>query len=126
MARPTGQAGRNRGQAVALRVLALALDVTVLVKGPTTIIVGPGGVAASQVEAPPWLATDGAGDVLAGIAGALMAAGLNALDAGELAAFVHGRAAMVAHRARGGGPLTASAVAQATPEVIGAFLACCQ
>jgi NAD(P)H-hydrate repair Nnr-like enzyme with NAD(P)H-hydrate dehydratase domain len=93
-----------------------------LVKGSTTIIVGPDGFTASQAEAPPWLATAGAGDVLAGIAGALMAAGLNALDAGELAAFVHGRAAMVAHRARGGGPITASAVAHATPQVIGALL----
>ncbi len=103
-------------------VIASALDVTVLVKGPTTIIVDPSGFAASQAEAPPWLATAGAGDVLAGIAGALMAADLSALDAGEVAAHVHGRAAMVAHRARNGGPLTASAVAEATPEVIGALL----
>src|SRR5262249_44860735 len=102
--------------------IASALDVTVLVKGPTTIIVEPSGFAASQAEAPPWLATAGAGDVLAGIAGALMAAGLSALDAGEAAAHVHGRAAMVAHRARNGGPLTASAVAHATPDVIGAML----
>ncbi|TLG13809.1 bifunctional ADP-dependent NAD(P)H-hydrate dehydratase/NAD(P)H-hydrate epimerase [Nocardia cyriacigeorgica] len=104
------------------RELARALEVTVLVKGPTTIIVGPRGVVASQAEAPPWLATAGAGDILAGIAGALMAAGLNALDAGELAAFVHGRAAMVAHRARGGGPLTARAVGHALPTVVGELL----
>ncbi|MGW5383934.1 bifunctional ADP-dependent NAD(P)H-hydrate dehydratase/NAD(P)H-hydrate epimerase [Nocardia sp. NPDC003963] len=104
------------------RTLAQALDVTVLVKGHTTIIVGPRGVVASQAEAPSWLATAGAGDVLAGIAGALMAAGVNALDAGEMAAFVHGRAAMRAHQNRHGGPLTASAVAHAVPSVIGEML----
>lgn len=103
-------------------VIASALDVTVLVKGPTTIIVDPSGFAASQAEAPPWLATAGAGDVLAGIAAALMAAGLSALDAGEVAAHVHGKAAMAAHRTRNDGPLTASAVAEATPKVIGALL----
>jgi hydroxyethylthiazole kinase-like uncharacterized protein yjeF len=103
-------------------LIADRLDVTVLVKGPTTIIVGPSGFAASQAEAPPWLATAGAGDVLAGIAGALMAAGLSALDAGEVAAHVHGYAAMLAHKACNGGPLTASAVAHATPAAVGAIL----
>ncbi|WP_280259137.1 NAD(P)H-hydrate dehydratase [Nocardia wallacei] len=103
-------------------VIASALDATVWVKGPTTIIVEPSGFAASQAEAPPWLATAGAGDVLAGIAAALMTAGLSSLDVGEVAAHVHGRAAMVAHRARNGGPLTASAVAETTPEVVGALL----
>jgi len=103
--------------------VARALDVTVLVKGPTTIIVEPSGFAASQAEAPPWLATAGAGDVLAGLAGALMAAGVSALDAGEFAAHVHGRAAAHASRAHGGGgPITASAVAHALPEVIGALV----
>jgi hydroxyethylthiazole kinase-like uncharacterized protein yjeF len=104
-------------------LVASALEVTVLVKGPTTIIVDPSGFAASQAEAPAWLATAGAGDVLAGIAGALMAAGLKAIDAGEAAAHIHGRAAMVAHQSRSGGPLTASAVAKAAPAVIGAMLA---
>ncbi|MGV9676964.1 bifunctional ADP-dependent NAD(P)H-hydrate dehydratase/NAD(P)H-hydrate epimerase [Nocardia sp. NPDC003482] len=103
-------------------LIARALDVTVLVKGPTTIIVEPSGFAGSQAEAPPWLATAGAGDVLAGLASALMAAGLSALDAGEVAAHVHGRAAMVAHRARNSGPLTATAVAHALPEVIGSLV----
>ncbi|WP_218002596.1 NAD(P)H-hydrate epimerase [Nocardia brevicatena] len=105
------------------RVVARALDVTVLVKGAATLIVQPDGFVASQAEAPPWLATAGAGDVLAGIAGALMAAGLDAFDAGEMAASIHGRAAALAHQRRAGGPLTATAVAEATPEVIGRLLA---
>ncbi|AHH20743.1 putative carbohydrate kinase [Nocardia nova SH22a] len=104
------------------RELAKAIDATVLVKGATTVIVGPDGLCASQSEAPPWLATAGAGDVLAGIAGTLMAAGLNALDAGEFSAHVHGRAAELAHRSRHGGPIHATAVARATADVIGEFL----
>jgi hydroxyethylthiazole kinase-like uncharacterized protein yjeF len=104
------------------RELARAIDATVLVKGATTVIVPPDGLCASQSEAPPWLATAGAGDVLAGIAGTLMAAGLDALDAGEFAAHVHGRAAELAHRGRGSGPIHATAVARATADVIGEFL----
>lgn len=103
--------------------VAVTLDVTVLVKGAATLIVRPDGFIASQAEAPPWLATAGAGDVLAGLAGALMAAGLDALDAGELAASVHGRAAALAHHYRQRGPITATAVADALPEAIGRILA---
>ncbi|MBO0853306.1 MAG: bifunctional ADP-dependent NAD(P)H-hydrate dehydratase/NAD(P)H-hydrate epimerase [Nocardia sp.] len=104
------------------RVLAAAIDATVLVKGPTTIIVPPAGPVASQAEAPPWLATAGAGDVLAGIAGALLAGGLSALEAGEISAHIHGRAAAAAHRARCCGPLTATAVADHVASVTGAVL----
>lgn len=102
--------------------IAKTLDVTVLVKGSVTLIARPDGLVASQAEAPAWLATAGAGDVLAGIAGGLLAAGLDAFDAGEMAAFIHGRAAALAHRAHRGGPVTASAVAHATPGTIGELL----
>ena len=52
-----------------------------------------------------WLGTAGAGDVLAGFAGSLMASGLHPHDAGSLAAFLHGAACVRANR---GGPVTAS------------------
>jgi NAD(P)H-hydrate repair Nnr-like enzyme with NAD(P)H-hydrate dehydratase domain len=102
------------------RLTAAALRATVLLKGSTTLVVTPDGRVASQADAPAWLATAGAGDVLAGIAGSLLAAGLPALDAGALAALVHGRAADLACP---GGPVTAQDVAEAVPQVVAGLLA---
>ena len=65
-----------------------------LLKGATTLVVdaGTAGPVRSQADAPAWLATAGSGDVLAGLAGTLLAAGLTPLDAGSVAALVHGLA----------------------------------
>jgi hydroxyethylthiazole kinase-like uncharacterized protein yjeF len=93
---------------------------TVLLKGATTLVVRPDGRTRSQADGPPWLATAGAGDVLAGIAGALLAGGLDAWDAGAVAALVHGRAAA---RASGGGPIAAADVAVALPATVAELLA---
>ncbi|KJY39985.1 NAD(P)H-hydrate epimerase [Streptomyces sp. NRRL S-495] len=63
-----------------------------------------------------WLATAGSGDVLAGLAGSLLAAGLSAPDAAAVAAYLHGLAAR--HTAAvPGAPVTASEVAAALPAV---------
>ena len=88
---------------------------TVLLKGAVTLVVSPRGPVRSQAGGPHWLATAGSGDVLAGIAGALLAAGLSPLDAGTLAVGVHGAAG---HLASGGGPVSASSVLDAVPEAI--------
>lgn len=103
------------------RRLAELTGATVLLKGATTLVVGPDGANPVRVQAdgPPWLATAGAGDVLAGLAGMLLAAGLDPLDAGSLAALVHGRAA---HRANPGGPLRAMAVARSLPGTVAELL----
>ncbi|MGC5583012.1 bifunctional ADP-dependent NAD(P)H-hydrate dehydratase/NAD(P)H-hydrate epimerase [Ornithinimicrobium sp. W1665] len=95
---------------------------TVLLKGSTTLVVDPDPTipVRSQADAPPWLATAGSGDVLAGLAGVLMAAGLTPLEAGPVAALVHGAAA---HRANPGGPVRALAVARAIPGTVAALLA---
>jgi ADP-dependent NAD(P)H-hydrate dehydratase / NAD(P)H-hydrate epimerase len=98
--------------------LAAATNTTVLLKGAVTLIVRPTGSPWSQAEAPAWLATAGAGDVLAGVAGTLMAAGLPADKAGALAALVHGRAAALAS---GGGPVAALDVADALPRTVEAL-----
>ena len=59
------------------RRLAELTGATVLLKGATTLVVEPGrgGLVRSQADAPPWLATAGSGDVLAGLAGTLLAVG---------------------------------------------------
>jgi ADP-dependent NAD(P)H-hydrate dehydratase / NAD(P)H-hydrate epimerase len=92
---------------------------TVLLKGATTLVVRPDGRARSQAEATPWLATAGAGDVLAGIAGALLAGGLSPFDAGAVAALVHGQAAVAAS---GGGPIVSGDVATHVPATVAALL----
>lgn len=93
---------------------------TVLLKGSTTLVATPDGRLRAQADAPGWLATAGAGDVLAGVAGTLLAAGLDPFDAAPLAALVHGRAAA---RASAGGPVTAGAVAEAVPATVADLLA---
>jgi ADP-dependent NAD(P)H-hydrate dehydratase / NAD(P)H-hydrate epimerase len=102
------------------RLLAERIEVTVLLKGATTLVVPPRGPTYSQADGTPWLATAGTGDVLSGVAGTLLAAGLPAPLAGALAALVHGRAGRTASS---GGPLTASAVAHAVPAVVAELLA---
>ncbi|WP_344331597.1 NAD(P)H-hydrate dehydratase, partial [Kitasatospora putterlickiae] len=59
-----------------------------------------------------WLATAGSGDVLAGLAGSLLATGLSPLDAASVAAYLHGLAARHA-AATPGAPITALDVATA-------------
>lgn len=65
----------------------------VLLKGATTVVASPDGRVRVAHAGTPYLATAGAGDVLAGFAGALLAAGLDPLEAGALGAFLHGTAA---------------------------------
>ncbi|HET7303432.1 MAG TPA: NAD(P)H-hydrate dehydratase [Segeticoccus sp.] len=105
------------------RALADRTGATVLLKGSTTLVVDPtaaGTPARSQADAPPWLATAGAGDVLAGLAGTLLAGGVSPLDAGSLAALVHG---LAGDRANPGGPVRAMAVAHGIPSVVARLLA---
>lgn len=104
------------------RRLANVTNCTVLLKGSTTLVVSPGPAALavrSQADAPAWLATAGSGDVLAGLAGTLLACGLSPLDAGSVAALVHGLAGDAANP---GGPVRALGVAHAIPGVIAAFM----
>ena len=116
----------SRAQVVAspvahARALAAATGATVLLKGSTTVVVGPGegAVVWSQADAPAWLGTAGAGDVLAGLLGTLLAAGLPADTAGALGALVHG---VAADRANPGGPVRALAVAHGIPEAVAHLL----
>ncbi len=92
---------------------------TVLLKGRRTLVVTQSRPTRVNLTGSSWLGTAGAGDVLAGFAGSLMASGLHPHDAGSLAAFLHGAASVRANR---GGPVTASDVAAALPGTVASFL----
>jgi hydroxyethylthiazole kinase-like uncharacterized protein yjeF len=73
------------------------LGVTVLLKGSTTVIAPPGDQPVLvNPTGTSWLATAGSGDVLSGLAGALLAQGLAPAQAGLAAAYLHGLACRLA------------------------------
>ncbi|MFH9297560.1 NAD(P)H-hydrate dehydratase [Streptomyces sp. NPDC017520] len=97
------------GRLAAVRELAARYRATVLLKGSTTLIaeardtpvrVNPTGTS--------WLATAGSGDVLSGLTGSLLAAGLTPRDAASVGAYLHG---LAARHGSDGAPVSAQDVA---------------
>lgn len=110
-ARLAGEVGADR--IAATRRAAADLGATVLLKGEATVIASPAGVVTVDCSGNPWLATAGSGDVLSGLAGSLLAAGLPAPSAATAATFVHGLAGRLASD---GAPISAGQLLDALPE----------
>ncbi|MGW1189492.1 NAD(P)H-hydrate dehydratase [Streptomyces sp. NPDC002559] len=102
------------GRLAAVRELAARHRATVLLKGSTTLVADGAGDAPVRVNptGTAWLATAGSGDVLSGLIGSLLAAGLAPRDAASVGAHLHGLAARLA---ADGAPVSAQDVAEALP-----------
>lgn len=95
----------------AARELARGLGLVVVLKGGPTVIASPERLAVNT-SGGPQMATAGAGDVLAGVIAAFLAAGLEAFEAASLGVYLHGMAGEIA----GGVGIMASDLANALPQ----------
>ncbi len=123
-----GEAGRllgldaasvNADRDAAARTLAARSGAVVVLKGFRTVLADPTGRTAVVLSGNPGMASGGTGDVLTGIAGALLARRLSAWDAAAAATFLHGAAGDLAAEALGEEALVASDVVAALGAAFG-------
>lgn len=97
------------------RAAAERFETVVLLKGRRTLVAHPDGRVRVNTTGTSWLATAGSGDVLGGVVGSLLAAGLPPYDAASVGAWLHGAAATLAGD---GGPIVAGDVVRALPRLL--------
>jgi len=114
--RLAGSVGTDR--IAAARRAAQRYHAVVLLKGHCTVIADDKGHTYVQRSGRSWPATAGSGDVLSGMIGALLAAGLEPAFAAACAALAHDEAAA---RAAANAPTSASSIVAAIPEAVRAL-----
>lgn len=108
----------DAARAEAAREAAERWGHVVVLKGAHSVIASPDGELVRSDIASPALATAGSGDVLAGVIGAFLAAGLSPLDAAGCGVAVHGAAGVLAEDRIGRTGVVARDLANLLPEAI--------